>query len=155
MPLLQRGGVLRGVAPCTTHTSSLLFAPAAQTPESMPALELSLPYRVEFGQVIKVGCLGRGRAGQAGCAGLVHVLVAVPVVRKRPPCPWALHAAAAVHTQVVGSGPAFGDWSTDDALLLKWSEGDVWRGQLRMPPGAYEFKVRSHAGAQLQLSACD
>lgn len=43
---------------------------------------------------------------------------------------------------VVGQTPELGAWRAADGLALAWSEGDVWCGQVVLPPGQHEFKVR-------------
>jgi hypothetical protein len=46
--------------------------------------------------------------------------------------------------RVVGSVPQLGDWDPSRAPELVWSEGDVWTGEVALPPGAeaaYKFVV--------------
>ncbi len=43
---------------------------------------------------------------------------------------------------VVGSAKEFGGWNVDRAFPLKWSEGDVWKGEIEMTPGGMaEYKM--------------
>merc|ERR1712100_310138 len=43
---------------------------------------------------------------------------------------------------VVGSAKEFGGWNVDRAFPLKWSEGDVWKGEIEMTPGGVaEYKM--------------
>lgn len=44
-------------------------------------------------------------------------------------------------TQVVGSGPVLGDWDGMKGIQLAWTEGDVWRAQVPLESGHYEFKA--------------
>ena len=36
---------------------------------------------------------------------------------------------------VVGSAVELGAWNPDAALALRWTEGNVWRGELAVPAG--------------------
>ena len=43
---------------------------------------------------------------------------------------------------VSGSAAGLGAWDPDQALPLEWSEGDLWAGEVRLPPGeAFLFKL--------------
>jgi len=43
---------------------------------------------------------------------------------------------------VVGDVPALGNWEVGDGLMLRWTEGDVWEGSVRVPQGAeVEYKT--------------
>lgn len=42
---------------------------------------------------------------------------------------------------IVGSDPALGSWAIDNAVLLEWTDGDVWEGIVDLGPGHHEFKV--------------
>ena len=43
---------------------------------------------------------------------------------------------------IVGSAKEFGGWDNERALPLKWSEGDVWKGEVEMTPGGVaEYKM--------------
>merc|ERR1711939_514134 len=43
---------------------------------------------------------------------------------------------------VVGSAKEFGGWNVDRAFPLKWSKGDVWKGEIEMTPGGVaEYKM--------------
>ena len=43
---------------------------------------------------------------------------------------------------VSGSAGPLGSWDPERALPLEWSEGDVWRGDARLPPGEeFHFKL--------------
>jgi hypothetical protein len=50
---------------------------------------------------------------------------------------------------VVGAPDTLGAWTLEDGLQLAWSEGDVWAGDVLLPPGTHEFKVR-----RLPLACC-
>lgn len=41
---------------------------------------------------------------------------------------------------IVGSHPALGSWAIDKAILLEWTEGDVWEARVDIEPGVHEFK---------------
>jgi hypothetical protein len=43
---------------------------------------------------------------------------------------------------VVGGDHHLGAWALEHGLQLAWSVGDVWRGDVRLPPGLHEFKVQ-------------
>lgn len=45
---------------------------------------------------------------------------------------------------LVGSHATMGSWSIDDALLLQWTDGHVWRASVELPPDCaeVEYKVR-------------
>lgn len=44
---------------------------------------------------------------------------------------------------LVGSHPALGSWSVDNAVALTWTDGHFWRGSIELPSsvGAIEYKV--------------
>lgn len=47
---------------------------------------------------------------------------------------------------IAGAAPGLGDWDPAGALGLEWSEGDVWKGIAKLPPGDITFKVRRVEG---------
>ena len=77
-----------------------------------------------------LGSLGRGarRAGppRAGAGARAAVRVTFAVGRR-------LEFGAALG--VAGSAHALGAWQPERALMLTWSEGDVWRGEASVEPG--------------------
>lgn len=36
---------------------------------------------------------------------------------------------------IAGSDPAMGQWDPNQALVLNWSDGDVWHAEADIPPG--------------------
>jgi len=43
---------------------------------------------------------------------------------------------------VSGSAGPLGEWDPERALPLEWSEGDLWQGEARLPPGeGFRFKL--------------
>lgn len=42
---------------------------------------------------------------------------------------------------VVGETNELGCWKPSHGLLLQWSEGDVWSGEVCLQPGVHAFKV--------------
>jgi hypothetical protein len=44
---------------------------------------------------------------------------------------------------VVGQDKVLGSWQPGESLPLSWSEGEVWRAEVGLPPGVHEFKVSS------------
>lgn len=44
---------------------------------------------------------------------------------------------------VIGQDKVLGSWQPGESLSLSWSEGDVWRAEVGLPPGVHEFKVSS------------
>lgn len=42
--------------------------------------------------------------------------------------------------KIVGKGPELGDWNVDQAVALKWTEGDLWRAKLPLTSTSYEYK---------------
>jgi len=49
--------------------------------------------------------------------------------------------------KIVGGHPILGDWNPADGVALEWSEGDVWKAEVDLPPGTWEFKVVVVGGA--------
>ncbi len=47
---------------------------------------------------------------------------------------------APVNSQAIGSSMVFGGWAVESALPLSWTP-EGWVGEVRLPPGAYEFKA--------------
>lgn len=45
-------------------------------------------------------------------------------------------------TQLVGGGKPLGSWQVQDAVELEWTPGNVWVGEVALPAGKHEFKVR-------------
>lgn len=43
---------------------------------------------------------------------------------------------------VVGQDQVLGSWQPGQSVALSWSEGDIWRAEVVLPPGVHEFKVR-------------
>mmetsp|Transcript_35404 Transcript_35404/g.100253 ORF Transcript_35404/g.100253 Transcript_35404/m.100253 type:complete len:447 (-) Transcript_35404:190-1530(-) len=43
--------------------------------------------------------------------------------------------------KVVGSHPTLGKWNPDEGLALEWSEGDIWKAEVALPAGTWEFKA--------------
>eukprot|EP00884_Botryococcus_braunii_P016021 jgi/Botrbrau1/3101/Bobra.0070s0085.1 len=43
--------------------------------------------------------------------------------------------------RVVGSGEELGSWNPSNAPGMVWSEGDIWKLTLDLPPGVYEYKL--------------
>lgn len=44
---------------------------------------------------------------------------------------------------ICGDCIELGQWKLNQALQLTWTAGHVWIGQMRLPPGSYEYKVSS------------
>ncbi len=44
--------------------------------------------------------------------------------------------------KVVGNAEELGAWDASAAPPLTWNSGDNWTGEVRLPPGTLEFKVR-------------
>eukprot|EP00951_Prasinocladus_malaysianus_P029440 scaffold271917_cov47-Prasinocladus_malaysianus.AAC.1 len=42
--------------------------------------------------------------------------------------------------KVIGGHPNLGEWNLDNALPMEWSEGNVWRADVDLPAGEWEFK---------------
>jgi hypothetical protein len=47
---------------------------------------------------------------------------------------------------ITGQDKVLGSWQPGESLPLSWSEGDVWRAEVGLPPGVHEFKVSSVTG---------
>ena len=57
---------------------------------------------------------------------------------------------------VVGSAVELGAWNPDAALPLRWTEGNVWRGELAVPAGgAMEYKLIVRRGGGYRWEAGD
>lgn len=51
------------------------------------------------------------------------------------------HASYGQRLLVIGGHPSLGNWDVRKALELRWSEGDLWRGEAVLPAGIiYEYK---------------
>ncbi|KAK7373942.1 hypothetical protein VNO80_07364 [Phaseolus coccineus] len=42
---------------------------------------------------------------------------------------------------VVGNDPTFGSWNPAKAIPMTWSEGHVWKAEMAVPVGKYQYKI--------------
>ncbi|GMH38801.1 hypothetical protein BSKO_06699 [Bryopsis sp. KO-2023] len=41
---------------------------------------------------------------------------------------------------IVGNDPALGGWAIEKAVVMEWTEGDMWEASVKISPGVHEFK---------------
>jgi hypothetical protein len=85
---------------------------------------------------VSAAALGRTVAAPASSA-TIELRQELPVSFELP-----LHVRFGERVALVGTGEALGDWSTQRALPLAWSAGDVWRSAAVMLPadGTFAYK---------------